>query len=264
MNREATEGQNSKRAQDKSAAFIQMATDAVAGRRDDEARDLLRELCSGAGLEPESARYPVSEGGAGDDDVAPACLVPRDVALDGVFDSKGLGEAERAALYRTLVTHPRVEYGVCAVNHTTIDQINILQATYRAMEGAVEQLVRRGESQPGSQYGGATDAVLVDGNRVPPRMAAMAGAGAEVEAVVKGDAKVFSIAAASIIAKETRDRIMAAAHERWPQYDFAQHKGYPTKTHQALVHKHGPCPIHRMTFAPLKRWWPAEDEDEDD
>ena len=84
--------------------------------------------------------------------------------------------------------------------------------------------------------------------------------GAVIETVVKGDAKVFSIAAASIIAKVTRDRIMAAAHARWPEYEFATHKGYPTKAHQSLVHKHGPCPIHRMTFAPLKRWWPAADK----
>ena len=83
---------------------------------------------------------------------------------------------------------------------------------------------------------------------------------AQVETVVKGDSKVFSIAAASIIAKVTRDRIMAAAHAIWPEYEFAGHKGYPTKAHQALIHRHGPCPIHRMTFAPLKRWWPAEAE----
>ena len=311
---------------DKRSRYVQMASDAVAGRRDAEAQALLSRLCSDAGLDANTARWPSSTAaevvgsgaGAGalppghkwrfasiarDADshegvhwaagrkrvvgvdeagrgplagpvVAAACLVPIDVTLDGIFDSKALSERERDHLYLQLVTHPRIEYGVCAIHHAEIDQINILQATYRAMEGAVVQLVS--QSGQGGGNGGSVDAVLVDGNRPPPNMAQAArtclngakntkrrGKGdavAQVETVVKGDSKVFSIAAASIIAKVTRDRIMSAAHKLWPEYQFAAHKGYPTKAHQALVHRHGPCPIHRMTFAPLKRWWPAEDE----
>lgn len=74
----------------------------------------------------------------------------------------------------------------------------------------------------------------------------------DIEAVVKGDSKSYSIAAASVIAKVTRDRYMQEAHKKWPQYDFVGHKGYPTPAHKAAVRKHGPCPIHRLTFAPLK------------
>lgn len=89
-------------------------------------------------------------------------------------------------------------------------------------------------------------AVLIDGNRTPPNIEA-----AHVDSIIKGDGKVFSIAAASIIAKVTRDRMMHEAHERWPEYGFAQHKGYGTKAHMAAVRKLGPCPIHRLTFRPL-------------
>lgn len=89
-------------------------------------------------------------------------------------------------------------------------------------------------------------AVLIDGNRTPPHIHAD-----HVETIVKGDSKCFSIAAASIIAKVTRDRMMHEAHVRWPEYGFAAHKGYGTKAHMAAVHKHGPCDIHRLTFRPL-------------
>lgn len=89
-------------------------------------------------------------------------------------------------------------------------------------------------------------AVLIDGNRLPPHIAAD-----HVETIVKGDSKCFSIAAASIIAKVTRDRMMHEAHAKWPEYGFAAHKGYGTKAHMAAVHKHGPCDIHRLTFRPL-------------
>lgn len=90
------------------------------------------------------------------------------------------------------------------------------------------------------------DFVFVDGNRMPPTITC------DAETVVKGDSKVYSIAAASVIAKVTRDRLMLAYDAQFPQYNLKQHKGYPTRDHMAAIAKHGPCEIHRMTFAPLK------------
>lgn len=119
------------------------------------------------------------------------------------------------------------------VDSLIIDQVNILQATFIAMLAAVAQL-----SQP-------PDYVLVDGNQMPPVQI-------RGEAIVGGDGLCLSIAAASIIAKETRDRLMCEAHEKWPVYGFRKHKGYGTKEHLAAINTMGPCPIHRMSFAPLK------------
>lgn len=121
------------------------------------------------------------------------------------------------------------------VDAARIDDINILQGTFRAMEESVAAL-------PGP----APDAVLIDGNQRAPGIAAR-----HVQTIVKGDAKCFSIAAASILAKVTRDRLMVEAHAKWPEYGFAAHKGYGTKAHMAAVRKLGPCPIHRLTFRPL-------------
>ena len=116
-----------------------------------------------------------------------------------------------------------------------IDKINILQATLRAMELACSNL---GTPPP--------DAVLIDGNQIPPGIHA-----AHVESLVKGDAKCTAIAAASIIAKVTRDRMMLDADKQWPGYGFSSHKGYGTKKHMEAVRRLGPCPIHRLTFRPL-------------
>jgi ribonuclease HII len=123
---------------------------------------------------------------------------------------------------------------VSVQDHTVIDDVNILQATLRAMEAAVKALPQ------------APDRVLIDGNRMPP---GLAGVG---ETIVGGDGKSFAIGAASIIAKVTRDRLMVAAHAKWPQYDFAQHKGYGVPAHMAAIAKHGPCEIHRRSFEPIK------------
>lgn len=118
-----------------------------------------------------------------------------------------------------------------------IDEINILQASLESMTEAVMAL-----SAPGP----AADFVFVDGNRLPKQLTV------EAEPVIKGDSKVFAIAAASIIAKVTRDRIMVEYDAQFPQYGLKQHKGYPTAAHMAAIALHGPCAIHRMTFAPLK------------
>jgi ribonuclease HII len=154
---------------------------------------------------------------------------------DGVADSKQLSEAQREEVYAALTAHPRIEWAACVIEHTVIDDINILQATMRAMEGAVASLPH-----------GAPDRVLVDGNRVPPALASTG------EFIIRGDDKSFAIGAASIIAKVTRDRLMLALDARFPQYGFAQHKGYGTKAHMEAIAKHGPCDVHRRTFAPMK------------
>jgi ribonuclease HII len=135
------------------------------------------------------------------------------------------------------------------VDAKCIDEINILQSTFRAMEQAVADL--------SSKSGAAPDAVLVDGTQVPPGISAK-----HTESIVKGDTTCFSIAAASIIAKVTRDRLMTKADQEWPEYGFKQHKGYGTKAHMAAIKKHGPCPIHRMTFQPLPAYVQAAEEAE--
>ena len=154
--------------------------------------------------------------------------------VEGVADSKQLTEEQREALYAALTSHPRVEWSACVVSHTVIDSINILQATLRAMEGAVAGLAN------------APDRVLIDGNKVPPGLAATG------ECIIGGDDKSYAIGAASIIAKVTRDRLMLALDAQFPLYGFAQHKGYGTAAHMAAIAKHGPCAAHRRTFAPMK------------
>ena len=166
--------------------------------------------------------------------VAAAVCCPADVSFAGVDDSKRLTEEEREALYEQLTTHPRVEWAVSIQGREVIDSINILQATLRAMEGAVAAL----PTPP--------DRALIDGNRMPPACAHNA------ELLVGGDGKSFAIAAASIIAKVTRDRMMVQLDAEFPQYGFAQHKGYGVPAHMDAIHRHGPCPAHRHSFQPVK------------
>ena len=121
--------------------------------------------------------------------------------------------------------------GVGIVDHREIDRINILQATYKAMQNAIDDLAM------------TPDHVLIDG-RGAPELAM------PVETIIKGDSKSLSIAAASIIAKVTRDNIMHRLHEKYPEYGFAQHKGYPTKMHLQAIREHGLSPVHRRSFRP--------------
>ena len=160
--------------------------------------------------------------------VAAAVVLPADAILQGLDDSKRLSPTRREELFPKIQTQA-VVYGVAVVNPEVIDKINILQAALLAMQQAVEQL------QP------VPDLLLIDGNQ-------KTASSIEQWAIVKGDSKSLSIAAASVLAKVTRDHIMQDYHQLYPQYEFARHKGYGTKLHRDLIAEHGPCPIHRSTF----------------
>jgi len=172
------------------------------------------------------------------------CLPAGAAGLPGVEDSKTVSEDDREALYEELIRVEGCFWSVSTIESDEIDDINILQATLKGMRESSAAVVA--ESEASSPF------ILVDGNRLPADLAGPA------EAVVKGDAKMYCIAAASILAKVTRDRLMRGYHEQWPVYNFEQHKGYPTKDHMAAVFAHGATPIHRLTFAPLKHM--SEDE----
>lgn len=159
---------------------------------------------------------------------AAACVLPEGLVIEGLNDSKRLSEKRREALYEQITTQA-VAWAVCLVDEVVIDEINILQATFRAMRGAVSKL------------GLQPDLCLVDGNRDP-------GLGLPTRTVVKGDASCASVAAASILAKVTRDRLMCAYDAQYPGYGFAVHKGYGTKAHYAAIQQLGLCPIHRRSF----------------
>lgn len=152
--------------------------------------------------------------------------------LEGLDDSKQLEAGQRDEAY-ALIEQCAPAYSVQASNHRVIDEINILQATHRAMEAAVAQVCAQLERAP--------DYVFVDGN-MPIQIELTQ------RAVVKGDARSRAIAAASILAKVSRDAVMAEHHEQWPEYGFDSNKGYPTRSHRDAIATHGPCPIHRLSF----------------
>ncbi|EFJ51591.1 hypothetical protein VOLCADRAFT_87765 [Volvox carteri f. nagariensis] len=182
----------------------------------------------------------------------------------GLNDSKAMSEEEREAVYEQLTTDPRVKWAVSVVEHEEIDRINILQAALGAMrESAVkllQQKQQQGQQQQQQQDAGsaaadppsapppspALDFLLVDGNRLPKDLPVPG------RAVVKGDATVSCIAAASCIAKVTRDRLMMKLDEQYPQYGFAQHKGYGVPAHMEAIRKYGPSAVHRRSFEPVK------------
>lgn len=164
---------------------------------------------------------------------AAAVVLPRDLDIPGLNDSKKLTDKKRRELY-DIITAQALAYGVALVDEKIIDEINILQATFLAMERAVAQLSVK------------PDLALVDGNREPSLPV-------PVKTVIKGDSLSASIAAASILAKVTRDRLMEELDETYPVYGFAVHKGYGTKRHYKALTEFGPCPVHRMTF--LKKFY---------
>ncbi|MNU31157.1 Ribonuclease HII [compost metagenome] len=164
--------------------------------------------------------------------VAAAVVLDPDNIPVGLNDSKKLSAAKRRALFHEIIK--TADVGVGVVSAREIDEINILQATFLAMTRAAQGLKQKAEFH------------LIDGDKRPPALFDTSAA------VVKGDARSLSVAAASIIAKVTRDRIMELADQRWPGYGFAKHSGYGTKAHLDAITALGPSPIHRMTFAPLK------------
>jgi len=156
-----------------------------------------------------------------------------DERLRDLNDSKQLAERQRDEFFSILTSHSEIRHSIAVVDAETIDRINILEATHRAMNAALAQL----QPPPGH--------VLVDGR--PVKSMSLPNT-----ALVKGDARSYSIAAASVIAKVTRDRMMLEFDERFPGYGFAEHKGYGTPQHFAALAERGPSPIHRRSFAPLK------------
>lgn len=170
--------------------------------------------------------------------VAAAVILPENADLPGINDSKKLSEKQREYL-DTLIKEQAIAWTIAEINEKEIDAVNILEASRLAMQQAVENL-----SQP-------ADFVLVDG--LPnPRITLPS------EALVKGDSRSISIAAASIIAKVYRDNLMDEYDKVYPGYGFAANKGYPTEEHIKGVTELGPCPIHRMTFRPLSELYPQK------
>lgn len=153
--------------------------------------------------------------------------------LKGINDSKKLSEKQRDYFYKILTNHKNIKWGIGIISEKVIDKINILEATKMAMQKAVEDL------------GCKADHLLLDGNfeiksSIPQK------------SIIRGDQKVISISAASVIAKVTRDKIMRKYHKKYPQYKFNKHKGYPTELHVRNLKKFGACSIHRKSFQPVK------------
>jgi len=148
-------------------------------------------------------------------------------AFSGIRDSKKLSPKKRERFYKILTNHPAIKWGIGIVSEKIIDKINILEATKLAMKKALEKL--------------KADYLILDGKMELDLPISQ-------KSIVKADEKVFSCAAASIIAKVTRDRIMARYHKKYPQYGFDRHRGYPTKHHYQMIRKYGPCQIHRKSF----------------
>ncbi len=159
---------------------------------------------------------------------AAAVILPENLLIEGLNDSKKLSEKKREALF-DIIIEKAVDYHIAFGSLEEIEEHNILNATYFAMNRAIDGLKE-------------VDFALIDGNRVPN------GIKVQCATVVKGDAKSMSIAAASILAKVTRDRLLMEYDKKYPLYEFAKHKGYGTKAHTDLIKQYGPCEIHRLSF----------------
>jgi len=166
--------------------------------------------------------------------VAAAVILPLNHQVSGLNDSKKISPKKRALL-EPIIKQQALAWSIAQVEADKIDQINILQASLLAMKKAINKL----KIKP--------DKVLVDGKFIPP------GLDCDAQAIVQGDGLIDSISAASIIAKEYRDRLLCQYDERFPEYGFSRHKGYPTKAHITALTNHGVTPIHRRSFAPVAK-----------
>lgn len=160
---------------------------------------------------------------------AAAVILPAGAVIEGLDDSKKLTEKKREKLY-DIIKQTAVAYSVAYGTLEEIETVNILEATYLAMNRAIEGLTVK------------PDFALIDGNRVPR------GIKIPCETIVKGDSKSMSVAAASVLAKVTRDHLMLEYDKKYPEYNFKKHKGYGTKEHTELIKQYGPCEIHRLSF----------------
>ena len=163
---------------------------------------------------------------------AAAVILSKGTDIPSLNDSKKLTPKKRDSLFE-IIQEKAIAFSIISVDNEVIDKINILQATFLAMKNAIEALKIKPEL------------CLIDGNHKVPNL------NFSQEAVIDGDAKSAAIAAASILAKVTRDKIMLELAKQYPNYCFEKHKGYGTKVHLEAIAKFGPCPIHRKTFAPL-------------
>ncbi len=165
--------------------------------------------------------------------VCAAVILDPKKPIAGLGDSKALSEKKRQELF-PLIQQQSLAWKIIFITSTEVDHLNIFKATMEGMRRAVSELVI------------APHHALIDGNKIPPGLPCSA------EALVKGDAREPCIMAASILAKVARDAYMLKLHTQFPQYDFAQHKGYPTAAHFETLKLHGPCPEHRRSFAPVR------------
>lgn len=166
---------------------------------------------------------------------ASAVVLPKDFPFEILNDSKKLSEKRRLQI-EPIIKEKALAWAISWATPKEIDQINILQASMLAMKRAYEKvLVQLNQKKI------TPNILLVDGNKTPA-------VDILCQAIVKGDAKVPAIMAASILAKNARDRLMVLAAKKWPQYNFDKHKGYPCPQHKELLRKYGPCPIHRLSF----------------
>lgn len=161
--------------------------------------------------------------------VVASVILPQDSMIEGINDSKKISEAKREKLYE-IITKEAISYGVGIIYQDEIDQINILQATKKGLTESIKQMSIK------------PNIIMVDA------LSGIDTLGIPYKSIIKGDAKCYSIAAASIIAKVTRDRIMREWDKIYPEYGFGSHKGYGTAKHIAAIKEFGPCPIHRRTF----------------
>ena len=167
--------------------------------------------------------------------VAAVVVIERGQIIAGVNDSKKLSEKAREAAFE-LIIEQAVDYAIAAASPAEIDELNILQATMLAMRRAVQGLQITPQQ------------IRIDGNRCPD----LGNLNPITQPLVGGDALCMAIGAASILAKVTRDRQMRLLDERYPEYGFARHKGYPTALHREILEQHGPCPEHRKSFRPVR------------